>query len=76
MRIKDLSPEQRKKARACNTPEEMLEFVKEEGLDLSPEQLDAIAGGNGEGNAWNYYTPALDAAAIGPAYSMPATRTR
>ena len=35
----------------------MFEFVKEEGLELSQEQLDAIAGGDGHGTAWNYYTP-------------------
>ena len=57
MKIKDLSPEQQEKAKACNTPEEILELAKEEGFELSPEQLDAIAGGNGEGTAWNNCTP-------------------
>lgn len=45
MEFEDLTPEQREKAKACKTPEEILEFAKEEGLELSDEQLDGIAGG-------------------------------
>lgn len=47
MNFKDLTKEQRDKARACNTPEEMLALAKEEGYELSDEQLEGISGGWG-----------------------------
>ncbi len=42
---KGISPDLREKARDCKTPEEMVELAKEAGIELSEEQLDAIAGG-------------------------------
>ena len=42
----DLSPEQREKAARCHTPEELLKFAKEEGIELSDEDLEKIAGGD------------------------------
>ena len=45
MNIDDLSPEMRERARACGTPEELLELAKEEGYELSDEELDGLAGG-------------------------------
>lgn len=45
MDFKDLTPEQQEKARACSTPEEIYELAKEEGMELSDEQLDAVSGG-------------------------------
>ncbi len=47
MEFKDLAPEQQEKARACNTPEELLALAKEEGIELTDEQLEAVAGGVG-----------------------------
>ena len=43
----DLSAELREKANACNTPEELMSLVKEEGVELSDEDLDKISGGWG-----------------------------
>ena len=40
-----LSPELREKAKACQTPEEMLSLAKAEGYKLSEEELDAVSGG-------------------------------
>ena len=40
-----LSPELREKAKACQTPEEMLALAKAEGYKLSEEELEAISGG-------------------------------
>ena len=40
-----LTPEQIEKARACNSPEELVELAKAEGIEITDEQLDAIAGG-------------------------------
>ena len=47
MDYKDLTAEQREKARACKTPEEMLELAQEEGYDLSDDELEAVSGGWG-----------------------------
>lgn len=47
MEFEDLTPEQQEKAKACKTPEEILALAKEEGYELSDEELDSasIAGG-------------------------------
>ena len=48
MDIKDLTPEQKAKALACTTSEELAALAKEFGVKLTDEQLDAISGGS-----WN-----------------------
>ena len=45
MKFSDLTEELKAKARACKTPEELVNLAKEEGIDLSDEQLAAINGG-------------------------------
>ena len=45
MDFKNLTPEQKEKARACNTPDELVALAQEEGIDLSDEELDAVSGG-------------------------------
>ena len=52
MELKDLSdelgiltPEQMEKAKQCRTPEELFALAKEEGMELTTNQLEAIAGG-------------------------------
>ena len=45
MDYKNLTEEQKAKARACKTPEQMLELAREEGYELSDEQLEAVSGG-------------------------------
>ena len=45
MRFEDLTPEQREKAKACKTPEEILSLAKEAGYKLSDEELENISGG-------------------------------
>ena len=54
MDYKDLTPEQREKARACKTPEEILALAQEEGYDISDEELEAISGG--EGGFWSCWS--------------------
>ncbi|MGI6220906.1 MAG: Nif11-like leader peptide family natural product precursor [Coriobacteriales bacterium] len=49
MDFSDLSPELQEKARNCTTPEELLELAKNEGYELSDEDLEAVAGGR----KWN-----------------------
>ena len=44
--LKGLSEEQIAKVKACKSQEEILAMAKEEGLELSDEQLEAVSGGN------------------------------
>ena len=43
--IKDLSPELQEKAHACGSVEELLALAKEDGYELTDDELDGIAGG-------------------------------
>ena len=45
MNFEDLTPEQQAKARACKTPEDILALAKEEGCEISDEELEAVSGG-------------------------------
>ena len=45
MNFDELSPELRKKAQACETPEDFLALAQEEGYELSDEELEAVSGG-------------------------------
>ena len=45
MKFENLTPELQEKAKACKTPEEMLEVAKSIGYSLSDEELEAISGG-------------------------------
>ena len=56
MELKDLTPEQQAKARACKTPEELLALAKAEGYELSDEELEAVSGGG----AWDTIEHILD----------------
>ena len=41
-----LTDEQKKKVEAAQTPEELLAIAKETGYELTPDQLEAVSGGN------------------------------
>ena len=43
--LKGLTPEQIEKARACHNSKELLEAAKQEGLELTEHQLEAVSGG-------------------------------
>ena len=45
MNFENLAPEFKEKALACKTPEELLALAKEEGYELTDEELEGIAGG-------------------------------
>ena len=45
MNFDDLTDDQKAKARACKTPDEMLDLAKQEGFELSDDELDAVSGG-------------------------------
>lgn len=44
--LKGLTKEQIEKLRGCKSTQEMLELAKNEDVQLTEEQLDAISGGN------------------------------
>ena len=48
MNFNDLTEEQKAKARACRTPEDMLALAKEEGYELSDAELEEVSGGWGD----------------------------
>ena len=43
--LKGLTVEQVEKARSCHNSEELLALAKEEGIELTDEQLEAVSGG-------------------------------
>lgn len=45
MKFEELTPEQQEKAKGCKSPEEVLQLAKEEGYELTAEELEAISGG-------------------------------
>lgn len=44
--LKGLTEEQIAKVKACKNNEEVLKLAKEEGIELTDEQLEAVSGGN------------------------------
>ena len=57
MDYKELTPEQKERARACKTTEELVALAQEEGVDLTDEDLDAISGGWGTCNEYQFVPP-------------------
>ena len=45
MKFDDLTPEQQEKARAAKTPDGILALAREEGYELSDDELGAVSGG-------------------------------
>ena len=43
--LNGLTEEQIKRVKACKNQEELLRFAKEEGIELTDEQLEAVSGG-------------------------------
>ena len=43
--LKGLSEEQIEKAKACKNQEELLNLAKDEGIELTSEQIEAVSGG-------------------------------
>lgn len=56
----NISDELKEKAKACKTPEEVLELAKTEGYELSEDELDAVVGGRANTLEWGCepYCPA------------------
>ena len=50
--LEGLSKEQIEKVNACKNQEELLKIAKEEGVELTDEQLTAISGGCGKSKEW------------------------
>ena len=47
MNIKDLTPEQMEKAKACKDASELIALATAEGIELSDQELDGLAGAGG-----------------------------
>ena len=45
MNLKELSLELREKMLTCETKEQLIELAKDEGIELTDEQIDEISGG-------------------------------
>lgn len=50
MEFSDLTEDQRQRARACKSPDELAALAESEGVTLTDEQLEAVAGGS-----WNSF---------------------
>ena len=50
MNFEGLTHEQQEKAKACGTPEDLLTLAKEEGIELTDEQVEGISGGK-----WDFF---------------------
>ena len=59
MKLEDLFPELQARANACETPEEVFQLAKEEGIELSEEDLENISGGWGKRKRIPNYDPAV-----------------
>ena len=45
MEFSELTEEQKAKARECTSAEQLVALAREEGVELTDEQLDAVSGG-------------------------------
>ena len=53
MNFEDLkTPELQGRLKACKSTDELIEFVKAEGVDLSDEQLKSVFGGDDSSDDW------------------------
>ena len=59
MKFDDLTPEQKEKARSCKKPEDIMALAKEEGFELSDDELVGVSGGGDwdRDNACDTYDP-------------------
>lgn len=58
--LEGLTDEQQQRLAAIETPEEALQFLNEEGVELPDELLEGVAGGGAVGEAWNSARPILE----------------
>ena len=58
MRFEDLTPDQQEKAKACKSVDELLAIAKEEGYELSDDELEAVSGGDWD--CWSVCSQLVD----------------
>ena len=54
MKFEDLSVELQEKVRTCATAEEILKLAKEEGYELSDDDLSSVSGGWNDCDSFKY----------------------
>ena len=52
MKLKDMRPDQVKRANECESAEEFREFCVSEGIELTDDELETIAGGHFDKNVF------------------------
>ena len=57
MRFEDMTPEMVERAKGCETAEERTAFIRENGIELTDEQLEGIAGGKKFGESSSSQCP-------------------
>ena len=60
MEFDELTPEQMERAKNCRSAEELVSMAMAEGIDLSDDQLDAVAGGANWSGCDSYESEARD----------------
>lgn len=48
MKLEDMTQEKMDQAKACRTKDEILAFIRDNRIELSPEQMEQISGGYGD----------------------------
>ena len=71
MKYQIASDEQQAKLEACNTPEDILALAREEGYELTDEQLASVAGGG----FWGDDVPVITCPACGKEFENPSHAT-
>lgn len=57
MKFEVVTPELQEKVKACKTPKELLALAKEEGRELSDDEIAQIAGGGDLDGSWDIGFP-------------------
>lgn len=67
MKIEELTEEMLEEAKKCKTPEARMNFIKDNNIELSLDQLDAVAGGApGDSGGYLVWCPKCGSSSVTP----------